>query len=276
MEIPLTNTHVTTPILTTEDFEALKLAHRRLEFPGFIVRVSNALGAPLENLSRNIPEGFRESLNTALHQTLEKTLEIAIHTLDKDGSVPSPRSGLYHKTLGAMSGAASGMFGLPAIIAELPITSAIMLRSIADIARSEGEDLSDPASRLACMEVFALGGRSPADDAAEIGYYGLRVALGSQMPQLSEQILNQGLSKLGKSGFSRFITEIASRYGIVISEKTAVQIVPILGAGAGGLINVLFMDHYQETARGHFTMRRLERRYGSDVMQSEYARLLAR
>jgi hypothetical protein len=33
-----------------------------------------------------------------------------------------------------------------------------MLRSIADIARSEGEDLSDPEAALSCVEVFALGG----------------------------------------------------------------------------------------------------------------------
>ena len=43
---------------------------------------------------------------------------------------------------------------------ELPVSTIIMLRSIADIARSEGEDLSDPESALSCVQVFALGGRS--------------------------------------------------------------------------------------------------------------------
>jgi hypothetical protein len=37
---------------------------------------------------------------------------------------------------------------------ELPVSTVIMLRSIADIARSEGEDLSDPR-RLPCVQVFA-------------------------------------------------------------------------------------------------------------------------
>jgi EcsC protein family len=38
----------------------------------------------------------------------------------------------------------------------LPASTVIMLRSIADIACSEGEDMSDPETALACVEVFAL------------------------------------------------------------------------------------------------------------------------
>jgi hypothetical protein len=42
---------------------------------------------------------------------------------------------------------------------ELPVSTIIMLRLIADIARSAGEDLSDPEAALSCVQVFALGGR---------------------------------------------------------------------------------------------------------------------
>ena len=38
------------------------------------------------------------------------------------------------------------------------MSTIIMLRSIAEIARSEGEDLSDPETALSCVQVFALGG----------------------------------------------------------------------------------------------------------------------
>jgi EcsC protein family len=47
---------------------------------------------------------------------------------------------------------AGGTFGLAALPVELPVSTTIMLRSIADIARSEGEDLSDPETALACVE----------------------------------------------------------------------------------------------------------------------------
>jgi len=43
-------------------------------------------------------------------------------------------------------------------VVELPISTAMMLRSIADIAHSQGEDLEDMEARLSCLEVFALGG----------------------------------------------------------------------------------------------------------------------
>jgi EcsC protein family len=69
--------------------------------------------------------------------------------------------------LATASGAAGGAFGLPTLPIELPVSTIIMLRSIADIARNEGEDLSDPETALSCLEVFALGGRAKSDDASE-------------------------------------------------------------------------------------------------------------
>jgi hypothetical protein len=38
--------------------------------------------------------------------------------------------------------------------------------------------------------------------------------------------------------------------------------VPILGAAGGVAVNLAFMNHYQRTAWGHFTVRRLERAHG--------------
>jgi len=46
-----------------------------------------------------------------------------------------------HKMFVATSGAVGGAFGLPALTVELPVSTITMLRSIADIARSEGEKI---------------------------------------------------------------------------------------------------------------------------------------
>ena len=35
-----------------------------------------------------------------------------------------------------------------------------------------------------------------------------------------------------------------------------------------------FIDHFQEVARAHFTVRRLERRYGKDAVRVAYERFL--
>ena len=49
--------------------------------------------------------------------------------------------------------------------------------------------------------------------------------------------------------------------------------VPAIGAIGGGLINTIFMDHFQDIAQAHFTIRRLERHYGADVIQADIRRL---
>jgi len=84
-------------------------------------------------------------------------LKVALRTIQR---TPHAGSQLLHKASATASGAAGGAFGLVTLPIELPVSTIIMLRSIADIARSEGEDLSDPESALSCVQVFALGGRS--------------------------------------------------------------------------------------------------------------------
>ena len=36
-------------------------------------------------------------------------------------------------------------------------------------------------------------------------------------------------------------------------------------------MNYAFIDHFQEIARAHFTVRRLERRYGKDAVRAAYS-----
>jgi hypothetical protein len=47
-------------------------------------------------------------------------------------------------------------------------------------------------------------------------------------------------------------------------------VLPLIGAAGGALINTLFIDHFQSVARGHFTVRRLERKYGHEIIKREY------
>ena len=69
------------------------------------------------------------------------------------------------------------------------------------------------------------------------------------------------------------VTLVAERFGIVVSEKAVAEAVPIVGAVGGGTINLIFIDHFQEVAHGHFTVRRLERKYGTEFIRLEYERL---
>jgi hypothetical protein len=55
-----------------------------------------------------------------------------------------------------------------------------------------------------------------------------------------------------------------------VSQKVAAQAVPILGAFGGAAVNTAFMNHFQSTARAHFTVRRLERAYGAAAVRAAY------
>ena len=74
----------------------------------------------------------------------------------------------------------------------------------------------------------------------------------------------------------RLVTTVASRFGVVVSQQTAAKAVPVVGAAGGAVINVLFMNHFQDMARGHFIIKRLERKYGMDVVRTAYRRIAMR
>jgi len=152
----------------------------------------------------------------------------------------------------------------------------VILRSIADIARSEGENLTTIDAQLACIEVFALGGEKESDDATESAYFAVRAALAAAVADAAKHFGAKGGVKAGAPAIVRLIARVASRFGLIVTQKTAAQAVPIVGGVGGAAINVLFIKHFQDMAGGHFTVRRLERRYGSEVVRRMYESLLNR
>jgi hypothetical protein len=153
------------------------------------------------------------------------------------------------------------------------LSTTLILRSIADIARSEGLALQDWNIRLACLEVFALGGRSAADNAAENAYWAVRAALAKAVSEAAGYLARKGVMDESAPAIVRLITAIASRFGVIVSEEIAAKAVPMVGAATGSAINIAFMNHFQNMARGHFIVKRLEARYGQPAVQAAYDRL---
>jgi hypothetical protein len=58
-----------------------------------------------------------------------------------------------------------------------------------------------------------------------------------------------------------------------VTQKVAAQALPVFGALGGAAVNYAFIEHFQDVARGHFTVRRLERIYGKSLVRMEYERL---
>jgi hypothetical protein len=253
--------------ITGEDREALRKAVKSLEHPGLTARLTNIVGKPVELIGYALPSFASKAITSATSKGLEAALKVALRTLP-----PSPRanSQFLHRALATASGAAGGTFGLAALPVELPVSTVIMLRSIADIARSEGEDLSDPEAALSCVEVFALGGRAESDDASESGYFAVRSMLAKTVTEAARFVAERGIIKEGAPILLKFVTQIAARFGLVVTQKVAAQARPVIGALGGAAVNYAFIEHFQDIARGHFTVRRLERIYGKEKVRSEY------
>jgi len=258
--------------LPPADIAALNSALELLENPGLIARISNFLGTPIEALIGTLPKGASRIIDAASDKALRAALRVAIATMSKKKRHRLP-SLTWHRGLSALSGAAGGAFGLPALAVELPVTTTIIMRSIAQIGLSEGEDFRSPAARMACLEVFAFGGRSTGDDDADNGYFAVRAAMAHAVGEAVGYLgRKEGISE-GAPVIIRLLSRIAARFNTVVSEKILAQGVPIVGAIGGAGINVLFMKHFQDMARGHFIIRRLERTHGTDVV-IRYSRLI--
>lgn len=256
--------------LPPEAIEQLREAKTVLEHQGLADRLTETIGAPIAASIRLLPESAEKMLHGAIHNSLTTALDVAIRTLGTSG--PQRPRLLRHKLAASFTGAAGGAFGLPAVAAELPLSTLVILRSVADIARAEGEDLSRLESRLACLSVLAIGPKSSVEgeDDLSIGYFAVRAAIARQVAESTKYVARGGTLDAAAPPLVRLISEIAKRFGVVVSEKVAAQSVPVIGALGGALINNFFIDHYQDLARAHFTVRRLERQYGVDAVRHAY------
>ena len=262
-------------VLSPDDEVALRRAIGELRRESLAMRLTALIGRQIGFIGLMVPAPIALTANKAAESALRSAMGIALASLGDRST--RDRRGL-HKSVVTVAGAAGGAFGLAGLPIELPFTTTVMLRSIADIAKGEGEDLGDPDVALACLEVFALGGDGAAKGigsggALETGYFALRGLLARSVSEAARHLLDRGLTDQASPLLVRFIAQVSARFGVVVSQKLAAQSVPLIGAASGAAINYAFVDHFQTLARGHFTMRRLERIYGIVMVRAEFERL---
>ncbi|QJR13415.1 EcsC family protein [Usitatibacter palustris] len=256
-------------MLSKSELEDLKRAKQLLENPGLVAKLSSMLGSPVEKGLEMLPAKWQKSVHKASEAALMKAVQVAVSSLGaKTGGKSNER---MHSMFAAASGAVGGAFGIAALAVELPVSTTVMLRSIAAIAASEGENPQHIDTKLACLTVFALGStKDKSDNAAESGYFAARTALATAVSEASKFLAQKGLAKTGGPALVRLVALIGARFGVVVSEKAAMQAIPIIGAAGGAMINTVFIGHYQDMARGHFIVRRLEKIHGADPVRIAY------
>jgi hypothetical protein len=282
--------------ILAEDLAFVQQAVAYLERPSFLMRVANLLGKPIEGVSRVLPSAVRNAAGNVADYALRQALEAALLTLKKpsgnelSGNFALERldqdrwQRIKHNMAAGLTGALAGSFGVSALALELPVTTTIMMRDIAGVALSCGEDPTDDAVKLQCLAVFSIGGLDPEGErksSLDSSYYASRVALTNLMREatvyaarVSSEQLARDLSTGASPALVRLVAEVAKRFNIVVSEKLMAQAVPAIGAAGGALVNVAFNAHFDRVARYHFGIRALERKYGLETVQAAYQKAL--
>jgi hypothetical protein len=258
--------------LKSDEISDLRLARQLLENPGLAMKLTSVLGSSLEKGFALLPPGWHEAVAALSRRALEAAVRSAVLSMKADRQRCQAANTL-HRLMVAGTGAVGGFWGMPALAVELPLATTIMLRSIADIARSEGHLITDPEIMVACIEVFAFGGPGKSDNGADTGYFAVRAGLARAVSDAASHIAGKGLSKTVPPVMVRLLSQVGARFGVQVSEKIAAQALPVIGALGGAVINTLFIDHFQAMARGHFILLRLERTYGPDLIRDTYLRV---
>ncbi|MCI5131500.1 MAG: DUF697 domain-containing protein [Candidatus Electrothrix sp. EH2] len=246
----------------------LKRAKALLEKDSVAVRLATLFGDAAENIVRRFSRQRRRQIEDVCLVGLEKTWEFSLTTLSAPGTPSASKK--QHRRYAILSGAVGGA-GIATLFAELPVTTVIMMRAIADVAKSEGEDFHRIDTKRACLQVFALGGDNSAAASCTSGYYASRDLLAQPFNQSARYVAKKGAAGMGAPFAVQLIAKIAVHYQTWLSARTAAAAVPIAGAVMGAGINVVYLNYLHDKAQGHFIIRRLEKKYGPDRIAQEYS-----
>ncbi len=234
--------------------EALAARHKAASGVG--MQLMGFVGGNAENLLERLPDRIKDRLEGATRSALETAFTAAA----RSRGVLSDRPDWLNTVLTTAMGAAGGAGGLATSLAELPVTTTVLLRAIQGIAAEHGFDPADEETRIDCIRVLAAAGPMASDDGADLGFLAARVT-----------ITGPGLRSV--------IARVAPRLSLVMGQKLAAQATPLLGAVAGAAVNYAFTSYYQEMARVQFGLRRLAEDRGlprEALTEALRARILAR
>lgn len=268
--------------LSSDERRFLAEAAGFLEHPSFLTRVAKLVGKPAETLLAMLPQAANKLVTEATHSAMLRGVEWVSTTVRvRPQAMPARRRLLSlidthaHTAATALSGAGGGFFGLAGLAIEIPLTTLIMLRSIASIAAASGADLSDPRTRLECLSVLSLG--TPADKQMQSTYLTTRLSTSLAvreatgfLAKTSGQELSEVLAKGTAPILVRLIDSIGTKFQVVVTEKVAAQMVPVVGAAMGAVVNASFTDYFNRIAHYHFGIVALERRYGQPLVNAAY------
>lgn len=218
----------------TVDDELNRLVARYQAAGGMGFELLNLLGSQAEGLFDKLPQSTRARIEGMTEQSLLQAMKIA----HGSRSLVGDRIEWLNKAMASALGAAGGIGGTATALAELPVTTTILLREIQSEAVRQGFDPASENVQFDCIQVFGAAGPLARDDGADLAFVGARLALTSGSMQA-------------------LISKVIPKLAVVMGQKLAVQAVPVFGAVAGAGINYAYISYYREISHVHFGLRKL-------------------
>ncbi|MBX3593535.1 EcsC family protein [Sphingomonas sp.] len=238
--------------------ELLAIARFHEDADSVLMKLASQAGKQADSVVEWLPDNWEAKLQGMIDLALRQSYAIAFRTnfarARRTPSRAANREG-FHRVAAGVVGAAGGMGGITTTLADLAVTTTLILRSVQQIALSYGEDIDDPDVRAQCIAVFGLGGPLTDDDSADTALWAGRIALSHQT-------------------VSGVIGTVVPRMARTMGESIAARAAPLVGAVAGAAINSSFTRYYQKMAHVHFRLRRLERRYPHDEVMACFERIV--
>lgn len=272
--------------LNSEDKIFLDEAARFFANPGLVAKSLSWAGKPVESMQKRLPGKVKVAIAVVTEKAIKKALIAAVKTIPSNKEVvdrekESVTSSRLHRVLATVTGVAGGLVGLPSLVVELPLTTVLILRAISDQARLFGHDLSNLETRLECLMVFTMGVPEASDgsglDKPTASYFAARASFVTMMRRavatagaFTATELISTFERGSAPLLTKFVAAIAEKFQIRVSQKFLAEGVPIFGAIGGGAVNYAFTDFFVRTARYHFGIRALEKKYGEDVVQDYF------
>src|SRR4030043_2020491 len=93
------------------DLKRLEEAVKLLENPGWIAKITNMIGMPIDWAIKKLPKGASSMITKATEEAITKALVVTVSTMDRKYR-GKPFKGL-HRFAVVTSGGAGGFFGFP-------------------------------------------------------------------------------------------------------------------------------------------------------------------
>ena len=251
--------------------------------PGLLGKAMGFLGKPIDFAYARVPENIKESISNALYQVLTSVRDHSRSTVRTQGiydqlsvlacqDVRTPQQAQRlplavvdqvarhtisgHRQLGMLQGGATGLAGLPGLVADIPSLYFLVFRTVQEVALTYG---FPPDSESELDHVLKV---------VDVGHYLENDKKRKAMVELEslQDMMRQGvpMKDLERTVIAKSLQAFSRQLATAITRRKLAQTVAVIGAAVGASVNSALVGDVGDAAyyayRRRFLLERVARR----------------